>query len=81
MAAAQHFSTEAKRLLDSEDGRRSLPAVQGLLIMYAYSTGIGKDRGGMMFRYAAYDMLNRLDLEEGFLEGTNMEHNNKERKA
>jgi hypothetical protein len=49
--------------------------------MYAYSTGIGKDRGGMMFRYAAYDMLNRLGLEEGFFRGTNVEYNNKEQKA
>jgi hypothetical protein len=49
--------------------------------MYAYSTGIGRDRGGMMFRYAAYDMLNRLDLEEGFSGGTNVKHSNKEGNA
>ena len=61
--ARDHFLKEAKRLLDRECGRRSLPTVQALLIMFACSTGMGQDRAGTMFRYTAYEMLKRLKLE------------------
>jgi predicted fused transcriptional regulator/phosphomethylpyrimidine kinase len=79
--AAEHFDAEAKRLFDCENGRRSLPAVQGLLIMFTYSTVMGKDRAGMMFRHTAYRMLDQLDLEENFRNVTNLRYNHKEQKA
>lgn len=57
------FLMEAKRLHDRESGRRSLPTVQALLLMFSCSSGMGQDRAGTMFRYAAYEMLKRLRLE------------------
>jgi hypothetical protein len=79
--AAEHFYTEAKRLFDCENGRRSLPTVQGLLIIFTYSTVMGKDRAGMMFRHTAYKMLQQLDLEENFRSNTDVRHNYREQKA
>lgn len=79
--AAEYFDAEAKRLFDCENGRRSLPTVQGLLIMFTYSTVMGKDRAGIMFRHTAYRMLDQLDLEVNFRNVTNAKHNYKERKA
>jgi hypothetical protein len=79
--AAERFDTEAKRLLDCENGRRSLTTVQGLLIMFTYSTVMGKDRGGTMFRHTAYKMLHQLDLEENFRNDTNVRHDYREQKA
>jgi hypothetical protein len=69
--ATENFEAQAKVLLDDENGRRSLPTVQGLLIMFAYNVAMGKDRAGLIFRYMAYDMLNRLRLEDGFSGVTN----------
>jgi hypothetical protein len=79
--AAERFDTEAKRLLDCENGRRSLPTVQGLLIMFAYSTVRGKDRAGTIFRHTAYKMLHQLDLEEKFRDDTNVRHDYREQKV
>jgi hypothetical protein len=79
--AAEYFYREAKRLFDCENGRRSLPTVQGLLIMFTYSTVAGKDRAGMMFRHTAYKMLHQLDLEENFRSNTDVRHNYREQKA
>jgi hypothetical protein len=78
---AGDFDAEAKRLFERENGRRSLPTVQGLLIMFAYSTVMGKDRAGLMFRHTAYKMLHQLDLEENFRNDTDMRHNYREQKA
>lgn len=64
------FLSEAKRLLDREFGRRSLQTVQALLIMYACTAGMGKDRAGAIYRYAAYEMLRRLKLEAKYRETT-----------
>lgn len=44
-------------------GRRSLATVQGLLIIYTCYVGQGKDRGAMQYRWMAYDMLARLQVE------------------
>ncbi|KAH8194624.1 hypothetical protein TruAng_011217 [Truncatella angustata] len=62
------FLMEAKRLLDLEGGRPSLPTVQGLALMFTLSAYRGTDRAGMMYRYAAYEMLKRLDLEKTFMQ-------------
>lgn len=79
--ASEYFFAEAKRLLDRENGRRSLPTVQGLLIMFAYSTGAGTDRAGMIFRQAAYDMLDWLRLEESFHQAADAIDSHREQKA
>ncbi|KAM4062338.1 fungal zn(2)-Cys(6) binuclear cluster domain-containing protein [Hirsutella rhossiliensis] len=44
------FFTEAKRLVNFENGRPSIPAVQALLIMFSYSCRMGRDRVGNIFR-------------------------------
>lgn len=53
---------EARRLLDKSCGRRSLPTVQALLILYTCCTGQGRDRGGLQYRLVAYEMLKRLQV-------------------
>lgn len=42
------FFDEAKKLLDLENGRASLPSVQGLALLFTLSTHIGTDRAGMV---------------------------------
>lgn len=81
MDAGEYFEAQAKVLLDVENGRRSLPTVQGLLIMFAYNVAMGKDRAGLVFRYTAYDMLNHLRLENAFSGVTNTNYDYKERRA
>lgn len=49
--------------------------------MFAYTSGVGRDRAGMIFRYTAYEMLNRLRLETGFHEATSQSHDHLEQKA
>jgi hypothetical protein len=56
------FLDEAKRLLNLEGGRVSLPTVQGLVIVFMCCASQGRDRAGRIFRYMAYDMLKRLHL-------------------
>ncbi|KAM5362707.1 hypothetical protein ACJA88_013903 [Fusarium oxysporum] len=60
------FLDEAKKLLDLENGRASLPTVQGLTLMFTLSAYRGMDRAGMMYRYAAYEMFRRLHLDGTF---------------
>lgn len=56
------FYDEARRLLDSEAGRPSLPSAQALLTLYMYSTAAAMDRAGYVFRIAACEMFRRLGL-------------------
>lgn len=42
------FLDEAKKLLDLENGRASLPTVQGLTLMFTLSAYRGVDRAGMV---------------------------------
>jgi len=58
-----HFLTEARHLLNRECGRASLPTVQSLLVMYTCYVAQGKDRGGLQYRYMAYEMLGRLQVK------------------
>lgn len=44
------FLDEAKRLLDLENGRASLPTIQGLALMFALTAYRGMDRAGMASR-------------------------------
>jgi hypothetical protein len=41
----------------------SLLTMQLLLIMYTYYVTRGKDRGGLQYRYIAYEMLGRLQFK------------------
>lgn len=54
---------EARQLLDTDYGRRSLTTVQALLVLYTCYTGQGRDRGGLQYRHAAYEMLKRLQVK------------------
>ncbi|POR32982.1 Uncharacterized protein TPAR_06825 [Tolypocladium paradoxum] len=54
------FFTEAKRLLDLECGRPSIPSAQALFVMFSYSCRMGKDRAGHIFRAAGYEMMKRM---------------------
>jgi hypothetical protein len=64
----ERFLAEARSLLERECGRRSLPTVQALLIMYTCHVGQGKDRGGLEYRHRAYQMLDWIQpkLESRF---------------
>jgi hypothetical protein len=57
---------EAKKLLDLESGRPSLPTVQALALLFLGSAYLGRDRAGQMYRYAAFEMLKRLQLDKKF---------------
>lgn len=57
------FLAEAKSHFDSEQGRPSIPTVQGLLLIYLTMTATGKDRAGLIYRLTAYEMLKQLRLE------------------
>ncbi|PNY28531.1 Uncharacterized protein TCAP_01550 [Tolypocladium capitatum] len=54
------FFNEAKRLLDLECGRPSIPSAQALFIMFSYSCRVGRDRAGHIFRAAGYEMMKRM---------------------
>ncbi|KAG6019116.1 hypothetical protein E4U41_003392, partial [Claviceps citrina] len=60
---AAEFLSEAKKLLDLESGRASVCAVQGLTLLFSVSAYRGTDRAGMLYRFAAYEMFNRLDVK------------------
>lgn len=57
------FLAEAKSYFESEQGRPSIPTVQGLLLIYLTMTATGKDRAGLIYRLTAYEMLKQLRLE------------------
>jgi hypothetical protein len=78
---SERFFEEARRLYDCENGRRSPATIQGLLIMFAYTCGMGRDRAGKIFQNTAYEMLNRLKLETGFREATCVSSGHVEQKA
>jgi hypothetical protein len=60
---SESFLAEAKSHFESEQGRPSIPTVQGLLLIYLTMTATGKDRAGLIYRLTAYEMLKQLRLE------------------
>ncbi|KAI5459475.1 hypothetical protein BGZ63DRAFT_466108 [Mariannaea sp. PMI_226] len=63
---AERFLDEAKKQLEIEGCRESIPTLNALCLMYLTSALLGRDRAGVMYRYAAYEMLKRLNLEKRF---------------
>ena len=63
---AETFLAEAQKLLELERGLQTIPTLNALCLMYLTSALLGKDRVGLMYRYMAYGMLKRLDLEQKF---------------
>ncbi|RAL03229.1 putative C6 transcription factor [Aspergillus ibericus CBS 121593] len=57
------FYEEAKRLLDKEEGRITLPTVQGLGVLWACASMTGRDRQGWIHRgqlaYAVQELLQK----------------------
>ena len=56
------FFDEARKILDNECGRASLGTAQALSILHIYLSGAAMDRVGLVFRYAACEMFQRLRL-------------------
>jgi hypothetical protein len=54
------FYNEARRLLDDEYGKLSLPTMQALFLLYLSSTSMGRDRAGLIFRMHGADMYKRM---------------------
>jgi hypothetical protein len=63
------FLSEAKRQLELERGRSSLPTVQGLTLLYAVSAYNGTDRAGLIYRYAAHNMLQSMRIDRSLVSG------------
>ncbi|KAF5007709.1 hypothetical protein FDECE_5957 [Fusarium decemcellulare] len=63
---ADRFLDEAKKQLEIEGCRPTIPTLHALCLMYLTSALLGRDRAGVMYRYAAYEMLKRLNLERKF---------------
>lgn len=60
------FWHEAKRMWALEGDRPSISSMQALGIMFTVSAFLGQDRLGSVYRYASYNMLNRLDLTSAY---------------
>jgi hypothetical protein len=63
---ADSFLNEAKKLLELEQGRMTIPTINALCLMYLTSALLGRDRAGLMYRYMAYSIARRLSLEQKF---------------
>jgi hypothetical protein len=62
----EQFLDECDALIAKEHSRPSIPMLQALLIMYLTRTLMGRDKAATGYRTAAYEMLNRLDLEHRY---------------
>lgn len=60
------FFDEARRHLDREEGKPTMPTVQALCVMFLYCMGLGKDRLGQMYRYACCEMYKRMKAGSRF---------------
>lgn len=56
------FDAEARRHLEHDMEKPSLPTAQGAIIMFMTSAYFGRDRAGAMYRHLGYDMLDRLSI-------------------
>ncbi|EAA64486.1 hypothetical protein AN2375.2 [Aspergillus nidulans FGSC A4] len=53
----QHFWREARRLLDAQEGKVTLPTVQGMAIMFPTSCVMGKDEVGWLYAVQTSDAI------------------------
>ncbi|KAK3939608.1 nitrogen assimilation transcription factor nirA, partial [Diplogelasinospora grovesii] len=60
------FLAEAKKHLDLEGVKASLPTVQGLYLLFLVSCCEGTNRAGSMYRFASCEMLYRMRPEKLF---------------
>ena len=60
------FHDEAKKLLNLEFGRASIPTVQALCAMYLAIAVLGRDREAIVFRFMALEMTARLELDKKY---------------
>ncbi|KAE8313847.1 hypothetical protein BDV41DRAFT_246749 [Aspergillus transmontanensis] len=65
-----HFYDEAKRLLDKEEGRISLPTVQGIGVLWARACMIGQDRQAWIYRSQLAYSANELSQKHTVLAST-----------
>lgn len=56
------FFDEARKLLDLEAGRPSVPTAQALALLFLYCSSDARDRAGIIFRLAAAEMYKRLHI-------------------
>ncbi|KAK3361839.1 hypothetical protein B0T24DRAFT_640200 [Lasiosphaeria ovina] len=61
------FFAEAKKHMDFEVVKPNLATAHGLYLMYIVSCCQGTNRAGAMYRFAAFDVLERLKPEKRFL--------------
>ncbi|KAL4757596.1 Zn(II)2Cys6 transcription factor [Aspergillus foveolatus] len=61
----QHFWEEARRLLDAQGGKLTLPTVQGMAIMFPTSCVMGKDEVGWLY---AVQTSNAIPILRTYLE-------------
>lgn len=62
----ERFLAESKKALELAGGVESLPTVQTLCLIYLTTALLGRDRAGLMYRYAAYEVLKRQRLDVRF---------------
>ncbi|EFY91265.1 C6 transcription factor, putative [Metarhizium acridum CQMa 102] len=60
---ADEFFNEAKKLLHLENGRVSIPTVQGLTLLFSIACYRGTDKLGGLYRISAYDMFHQLNVD------------------
>ena len=65
------FDAEARRQLDLQGSQASLPAIQGLLIMFISSSYLGRDRAGLVYRHLGYDMFRKFEIQEKITQAGN----------
>lgn len=60
------FYNEAKKELDAENGKVSLPAVMALHSLFLYSSEAGIDRAGVFYRVSSSEMYKKMRLGQEF---------------
>lgn len=67
------FDAEARRHLENDLNKPSLPTAQGSIIMFMASAYFGRDRAGALYRRLGYDMLDSLSIPTDHVHMTDVE--------